>query len=248
MKAFHIAQDWWQLLLVGVVCYLIGCFNFALFISRSKKRDITKMGSGNPGTMNMSREFGLKIGVITFFCDALKGGIPTLVGYFLYREYIFAGTAVAVADFMRYFCGVCVIIGHIFPITMKFKGGKGIASTFGLFWACLSCESPWWILGVFLGYWLIVLFIFLTEWGSLGSLLGVSGFSIIQLVIFAQRYAGVPVNAYLVCTFLFVLALNVLTWCAHRKNLARLFAGEEHHTSIKKLAKKKKTQTVVEKA
>ncbi|MBQ3506521.1 MAG: glycerol-3-phosphate acyltransferase [Clostridia bacterium] len=239
MKTFDLSQNWWQFVIVAIVCYFIGCFNFALLISRFKKRDITKIGSGNPGTMNMSREFGLKVGVLTFFCDAFKGGIPALIGYFIYRDFVFAGTAVFVSDFIRYFCGVFVIIGHIFPVTMHFKGGKGIASTFGLFWICLACENPWWLLigfGVFL---FIVLFIFLTEWGSLGSLLGVTGFSLWQATVFYLRYGVATVNAYMVCLYMLILALNVLTWWAHRANLVRLFAGEERHTSIRKLAKKK---------
>ena len=102
----------------------------------------------------------------------------------------------------------------------------------------LSCESGWFaliVLGLLLG---VVLFIFLTEWGSLGSLLGVSGLSIVQLSVFFFRYADM-VNVYLVCLYLIILSINILTWCAHHKNIARLFAGEEHHTSIKKLAKKK---------
>ena len=78
MKTFDITTQWWQLVVIALSCYLIGCFNFAKLISRFKKRDITKIGSGNPGTMNMSREFGLKIGFITFLCDAFKGGVPAL--------------------------------------------------------------------------------------------------------------------------------------------------------------------------
>ncbi|MBQ7368652.1 MAG: glycerol-3-phosphate acyltransferase [Clostridia bacterium] len=239
MQNFSFAQGWWQFLLLGIACYLIGCFNFALLISRTKKRDITKIGSGNPGTMNMSREFGLKVGLATFFCDALKGGVPALAAYFLYQNYVFEGTVFAVSDFARYFCGVLVVIGHIFPVTMRFKGGKGIASTLGLFWACLSCENAWWILFAFLCLVGVVVFIFLTEWGSLGSLLGVTGFSVIQVSIFLTRYAGLAVNAYMVATLLLILAINLLTWTAHRENLVRLFAGEERHTSIRKLSKKK---------
>ncbi len=239
MKQFVFSQSWWQFVVIGIVCYFIGCFNFARLISRIKKRDITKIGSGNPGTMNMSREFGLKIGVLTFFCDAFKGGIPAVVCYFMYRTSYFAGTVVRVSDFLRYFCGLCVIIGHIFPVTTHFKGGKGIASTLGLFWCCLPCEWGWWVLFVFLGLIGVVFFIFYTEWGSLGSLVGVTGFSIIQMVIFVLKYQGIPFNAYLVAVYMNIFLINVLTWTAHRKNLARLFAGEEHHTSIKKLAKKK---------
>ena len=229
-------------MIMAVVSYFIGCFNFALLISKFKKRDITKIGSGNPGTMNMSREFGLKIGVITFLCDACKGGIPALISFFIYRNYQFVGTEMLVSDFTRYFCGLFVIIGHIFPVTMKFKGGKGIASTLGLFWFCLPCDWGWFALIVFACLLGIVLFIFLTEWGSLGSLVGVTGLSILQIVVFlfVRGYADMAVNAYMVCLYMIILVINLLTWCAHHANLARLFAGEEHHTSIRKLAKKKK--------
>lgn len=239
MQNFSLSQNWWQIPILAIVCYLIGCFNFALFISRKKKRDITKIGSGNPGTMNMSREFGLKVGLLTFFCDALKGGIPCIIAYFLYRNYVFAGTAIAVSDIARYFCGLFVVIGHIFPVTMRFKGGKGIASTLGLFWAGLSCENAWWILIGFAFLLLVVAFIFWTEWGSLGSLLGVTGFSIIQAIFFFQDYAVFGLNAYTVCLFLLIFTIDIFTWLAHYKNLSRLFAGEEHRTSLRKLAKKK---------
>ena len=240
MKQFLISENWWQLLIWAAICYFVGCFNFALLISKLKKRDITKIGSGNPGTMNMSREFGLKIGVITFLCDAFKGGIPALIAFFVYRNAVFSGTQVLVSDFMRYFCGLFVIIGHIFPVTMKFKGGKGIASTLGLFWLCLACENLWWLLIGFAFLWFIVFFIAATEWGSLGSLVGVTGFSIMQMVLFFFRYQTAKFGVYLIMLYLIIFAINFLTWWAHRKNLARLFAGEEHHTSIRKLAKKKK--------
>ena len=239
MKEFSIIQNWWQLLLVAIVCYFIGCFNFALTISRAKQRDITKIGSGNPGTMNMTREFGVKIGVITFFCDALKGGLPALVCFFVYRDYVFANTAVCVGEFMRYFAGLFAIVGHIFPVTMKFKGGKGIASTLGLFWFGLSCENAWWILIVFAIFCLLVLYIYFTEWGAMGSLLGVSGLSVIQIVLFLLRYGEIAINAYLVCLYMMIFMINVLTWSAHKENLKRLFAGEEHRTSLKKLVRKK---------
>ncbi len=240
MKTFLLSQNWWQLLIVAIVSYLVGCFNAALVIARCKHRDITKMGSGNPGTMNVSRELGWKAGVLTFIIDALKGALPAVVTYFIYRDYVFAGTQVQTSDFMRYFSGFFVVVGHIFPVTLNFKGGKGIASTFGLFWGALACESGWWILGM-LGLVLgIVLFILWTEWGGLGSLLGVSSFSVIQLVIFVNRYMKTDVNAYLVALFALIVLVNLFTWLAHYKNLRRLFSGEEHRTSLKKIFRKKK--------
>ena len=224
---------------MAIVCYFIGCFNFARVISRKRNKDITKIGSGNPGTMNMSREFGWKIGLLTFACDALKGGVPAIISYFLYRNYCFAGTDFVVSDLTRYFCGLFVIVGHIFPVTMRFKGGKGIASTLGLYWCSLSCGNPWWILIGFGVAAVLISFIYFTEWGSLGSLLGVTGVSVVQMLIYLRDYANSAVNAYMVCAYLVIFTLNLLTWCAHHQNIVRLFAGEEHHTSIKKLAKKK---------
>ncbi len=239
MKTFSFTQNWWQLTVMAVICYLIGCFNFARWISRSKHKDITTIGSGNPGTMNMTREFGLKVGLLTFFCDAFKGGVPATISYFLFRGYVFEGTNVVVSDFTRYLCGLCVVVGHIFPITTKFKGGKGIASTLGLFWFAISCEHPWWILIGFACLWLVVLYIYVAEWGSMGSLLGVTGFSILQMVLFLLQYAYTPMNGYLMAIYSMIFLINVLTWTAHSQNLKRLFSGEERRTSIKKLAKKK---------
>lgn len=239
MKEFDFSKNWWQFLIVAVVCYFIGCCNFALLISRSKHKDITKMGSGNPGTMNMSREFGLGVGFATFLCDALKGGLPAVATYLLYRQQVFAGTSLLVGDFVRYFAGLFVVVGHIFPVTMKFKGGKGIAATLGLFWFGLSCENPWWLLAGFGVLLLVVLYIYVSEWGSMGSLIGVTAFSVIQMLFFVTRYQNIALNAYLVALFLIILFINSLTWGAHHLNLRRLFSGEEHRTSLKKLAKKK---------
>lgn len=240
MKELYVSNSWYWFALCAVVCYLIGCFNFATIIARRRNQDVRKIGSGNPGTMNISREFGLKVGLANFLLDALKGGIPAVVSYFCFRGFVFAGTEIAVSDFTRYLCGVFVIIGHIYPVTMRFHGGKGIASTLGLFWLSLGCEDPWYLLIGFGGLLLIVAYIAFTEWGSMGSLLGVSGFSIWQAVIFFFRYEGVLQNGYVICLFVLLLALNFLTWFAHRKNLVRLFAGEEHRTSVKKLSKGKR--------
>ena len=122
---------------------------------------------------------------------------------------------------------------------MRFRGGEGIDSSLGLFWFCLSCENPWNILIVFIVLLFgVVGYIAVTEWGSMGSLLGVSGLSVWQGLVFFFRYSanGMLHNGWVVGIFLLLLALNFLTWFAHRKNLVRLFAGEEHRTSVKKLS------------
>lgn len=244
MKEFDISQGWYWLLIGAVVSYLLGCFNFAVLISKIKHDDIRNEGSGNPGAMNISRRYGLKVGLINFACDALKGVIPVLVAYFVFRNYYFAGTKVVVSDFMRYFFALFALLGHVFPVTMKFKGGKGISTAIGLLWCSIACEK-WWF--VFLGLVLfILLFVYagITEWGSMGSLIGVAGFTIWQAVVFTLHYAELNLlsNGYVIATFMILLALNILTWGAHHKNLYQLMAGEEHHTSLKKMLKKKKAK------
>ena len=231
---------WYWFIVMAVVSYFVGCFNFALLISKIKHKDVRKMGSGNPGTMNMSRQFGLKIGGLTLFLDMVKGGLPLLIAYFIFRGYVFAGTDVLVSDLARYVCGVSVIVGHIYPVTMKFKGGKGIASTLGMFTFALCCEY-WWMIFVALGILVLTLFyIWASEWGSMGSLLGVSFFAVTQGIIFYIRYQGEMLSGFVVAIFLLLLLDCFLTWFAHRKNIMALLAGEEHHTSVKKLSHGKK--------
>ena len=76
----------WQLVLTGVVSYLIGCVNAAILLSKKfKKTDIRTVGSKNPGTTNMYRVFGLKMGVVTLIFDALKGAVPTLAAFFIFK-------------------------------------------------------------------------------------------------------------------------------------------------------------------
>lgn len=233
MKIFEV-KDFFYFALAAVACYLIGCFNFAVLISKFKKTNIREMGSGNPGTMNMTRSLGLKFGALNFFCDLFKGGFPTLAAYFLFKNYYFEGTEILVSDFSRYFFGVFVVLGHIFPVNMKFKGGKGIASTMGIFLFGLPCDR-WWYVFIVVAFLLgILLYIVFTEWGSMGSLIGVSALSIFQFVIFFVRYTDTPVNVWYVFIFVNLFVLNFLTWFAHRKNILRLFAGEEHRTVVRK--------------
>ncbi|MDE6597553.1 MAG: glycerol-3-phosphate acyltransferase [Clostridia bacterium] len=239
MKEFFIADGWYWFLIAAAVCYLVGCFNFAVIISLFKKKDIRSEGSGNPGTMNMTRTFGLKVGALNFLCDVLKGGVPAVVAYFIFKDYVFAGTQIAVSDFARYYFGLFVIIGHIFPVTMKFKGGKGIASTMGLFAFALPCETAWFFPVALALLICVFLYIIITEWGSMGSLLGVSSLAIWQAAMFVVMYSDCLTNPWVIAMLMILLSLNLLTWFAHRKNIYKLLAGEEHRTSVRKRKKAK---------
>ena len=241
MYPLDIAKSWYWFVLGAVVSYLLGCFNFAVLISKLKHDDIRRVGSGNPGAMNISRRYGLKVGLINFLCDGLKGGIPVLCGYYIFKDFYFAGTEyVAVADFARCLFAVFALIGHVFPVTMKFKGGKGISTAIGLLWFSIGCEVWWYAFLCLVFFVLLFVYVGFTEWGSMGSLMGVAGFTIWQAVIFTLRYKGIMTNAYVVILFMVLLLINLLTWGAHHKNLYQLMAGEEHRTSLKKMLKKKK--------
>ena len=229
-----LADCWYWLLLVAGVSYLLGCINFAVIISKMRHTDVRKIGSGNQGSMNMSREFGLKVGLVNFLFDCLKGGIPVIAVHYIFQGYTFEGSEVLVSDLARYIAGAAAVIGHIYPVFMKFRGGKGIATTFGVFWFGLGCENPWFFLIMLFGFVLVLLFILITEMGSMGSLLGVSAFSIWQGALFYDSYHAVS-DGFVIALFALLLLLNFLTWFSHRKNLVRLFAGEEHRTSVKKL-------------
>jgi glycerol-3-phosphate acyltransferase PlsY len=228
------SEIWWQLVLLAIFSYAIGNINFALIISRSKKTDVRKMGSGNPGTLNMSRNFGLKIGGLTLLLDMLKGGIPSLIGYLIMKEkYIGFIGGFDIGDFTRFLCGIMVIVGHIFPVTMNFKGGKGIASTLGIFLFSQPIIAAVILLLTFL-------YIYKSEWGSMGSLLAVAGLSISQMAVFYNLYTANGITGgFLTATYLLILSICLLTWTAHRKNIVKLLAGEEHHTSVRALSKKR---------
>jgi len=238
MKEFYLSQNWYWLVLGAVISYFIGCFHFAIFIAKIKRVDILKEGSGNPGAMNVSRKLGFKYGLLNFVCDALKGVICVLCGYFIFRDYVFAGTYVRVSDFMRYFLAFFAVLGHVFPVFLKFKGGKGISTTIGLLWCALTCDT-WWFVLVGLGFFILLfVYVYFTEWGGMASLIGVSGFSIWQIVVFYFRYSSVLTSGYVVTIFMLILLLNVITWGAHHQNIYRMFQGEEHHTSLKKMLHK----------
>ena len=96
--------------------YLIGSINFAYLVAKYKKLDISSSGSGNPGTSNVMRTIGKKYAAIVLIGDVLKGFLPI----FLFDENLLL-------------CGFAAVIGHIYPIFYKFKGGKGVATYIGVY-------------------------------------------------------------------------------------------------------------------
>ncbi len=200
----------WQYALITVAGYLIGGINFATIFAAINKKNIRDLGSGNPGTMNMMRNLGAKWGALTFVCDALKGTVSALIGL-----------AVLSNAIGMYAGGLSAVIGHIYPVYSGFKGGKGVATAIGVFFA----TSPWWSLATFI---LILVVIITTKYGSLGSLTFVT--------ILTVQQGGEHMGELAISLMLFVIW--GLVWYGHRKNLVQLVAGTERKSHILKTLKR----------
>lgn len=237
---------WWSFILLAIASYMVGNVNFAIIISKLKNRDITKEGSGNPGTMNMSRTFGIKIGLITLLLDVLKGALPTLMAKLIFNGMYFGDSLLEVAVTAQYFAGFFTVVGHVFPISHNFKGGKGIATTIGVF---LIAEPVVTVIFAILA----LLYILATAIGSMGALIATAPPAIAALIdlylLGFHNQAGFSYGtALVIVTELLVAGMSFITWYALRKNINRLISGEEHETGwlemiyekrLRKIRKKK---------
>lgn len=237
------------LIFLAVCSYFFGNINWALIISKLKKTDIRKMGSGNPGTLNMSRNLGLGIGILTFVLDILKGAIPTIIAIIIFGTKTFVGFDFFIADLAMYLCGFCAVLGHIYPVFLKFKGGKGIASTIGVFLVCEIYGGWEWTVLVVMALVAALVFIYLTEFGAMGSFIAITPSAIGSSIRLFLEYASskdVMVTTVYIITNLLIFAICLFTWFAHRRNIERMLAGEEHPTSIKEMVVKAKAKKLAE--
>ena len=181
------------LLLVGG--YLLGTLPSAILVARAKGIDITTFGSGNPGASNVARAIGWRYGIIVFALDAAKGAVPALV-MIGHRP-------------SAYLCGAAAIVGHIFPVTRQFKGGKGIATGGGV----LLVLHPL-IMVIAAATWVAIMK--LTKKASLASIV------IVPLVIALIALTGKP--GWEILAF---VGLGALIEIRHLSNIKRLLTGSE---------------------
>lgn len=209
--------------------YFFGAFQTAYFYGKLHGIDIRTMGSGNAGTTNTLRVLGTKAGMIVLLGDVLK----TMLAIGVTRMLILPNMADANAEYLLVlYTAAGAILGHNFPFYMQFKGGKGIASTFGL----ILSFHPWFIpVGVvlFLGIFLT------THYVSLGSLLIYAGF-VIQMIVMGQNgYLGNLSQGTLLEMYIIALLLMAMAYWKHRENIKRLLTHTERKTY---LFKKNKTE------
>lgn len=229
-------MKYFVIIAVAVISYLIGSVNFSILISRAiSGKDIRESGSGNAGATNMLRTHGKKMGVLTLLLDVLKGIVCVLIAI-LYVKFINSpdryyewGSQSDLAMFrswlnsvsLPYIAGVCVILGHNFPIYFGFKGGKGVATSLGV---VLMLD---WKVGLIVAVCAIAIMA-VTRYVSLGSILGGAAYIVIEIVkaIVTKNYNIVQ----LVC----VVIIGGLLIARHHANINRLLNGTENKLGAKK--------------
>ncbi len=189
-------------ILFPLVGYLVGAIPFGLVIGKMVGTDVRKEGSCNIGATNVNRVLGKKLGFLTLICDCSKGLLPMwLAWYFIpsaaNRELIIALT------------GVFAVVGHMFPVYLRFRGGKGVATGLGVF---LFLSPPVIVisLAVFLAS------VTLTGFVSVGSLLASA---LVPLWLYLLGASKVAIGAATV--------IAVLIWAKHHENINRLIHGRE---------------------
>ena len=201
-----------------VIGYLLGCISFGYLAGKLfKGRDIRDAGSGNVGTANAIRTYGWGIGLFTFAGDVAKGVVSALIGWWLIPEAISSGVTVfgmvAQAGVPIGACvgGLAAVLGHILPVFLKFRGGKGVATSLGVFLVMMPVHTAI-VLGI------CVIIIALTRTMSIGSLIGTA------LVVASSFlfFWGDIVN-HLTC-----IVLMILVFYSHRMNIKRLAEGKEN--------------------
>ena len=190
-----------ELILIISISYLMGSIPFGLILTKVfLKKDIREIGSGNIGATNVLRTGNKLIGYLTLILDVIKAAIPVLYIKFNFPELV-------------YISSLSAFIGHVFPIWLKLKGGKGVATYVGILF------SINYFLGIiFVVSWLIIFFI--SKYSSLGSIVSTL---LIPIFIFLNSSYE---NQY------FFIIMFVLILYTHRENVKRLINKEESKTKI----------------
>ena len=200
-----------------IVSYLVGAIPFGLLIAKAHGIDIRTVGSGNIGATNVSRALGKKWAYLCFALDLLKGLIPMLAAMFILpRELTTAKIGLWLA------VGATAILGHVFPVYLKFKGGKGVATSLGV---VLGLWPFYTIVGLItFMIWVIVVKIW--HYISLGSILG----AVVFPLLLTAAICIIPEWRFAVLWPLLIaaVALGAILLIRHRDNIKRLLAGTEN--------------------
>jgi len=188
------------LFIVILISYFIGNFSTSYILGKSLKSiDIRNYGSGNAGATNVLRVLGAKIALITFLADALKGVLAVYIGGKILG---YDGELLS---------AIFVILGHNWPVLLKFKGGKGVATTIGVMLTISPILS---LIIIIIG----IIILLITKYVSLSSILGMILLPILGIVVnkeFEPKFFG------------FTLFISIMAIYRHRNNIVRLISGNE---------------------
>jgi len=199
-----------------IAAYLIGSIPFGLILAKAHGKDLRKIGSGNIGATNLARALGRKWGYVCFALDTLKGLLPMIA------VAVIAGRPNEPALLAWWLAvGVAAILGHVFPAFLRFKGGKGVATSFGValgLW-------PYFTLGalVALAVWIGTVLIW--RYVSLASICAAVTFPLVLFVGILVVPAWTPAGLWPL--LIAAIAIPVLVIVRHRENIKRLVAGTE---------------------
>ena len=205
--------------IVGIIMsYLIGGIPFGYLIAVAKGIDIRKQGSGNIGATNVGRVLGRKYGLIIFVLDMLKGFVtvflvPVLVG----SEIMFPTTS---DNLLVILCGFCAVLGHAFPVYLRFSGGKAVATSFGVFIWLVPIS-----IAIVFGVWLLTVIV--SRYVSLGSMIGTLALVGVIVVVVDSPFGD---NMYLTALS---VAVAILIIVRHTSNIKRIIAGTEKKISFR---------------
>lgn len=202
--------------LMPLIAYLLGSIPIGWIVAHLFfKTDIRAGGSGNIGATNALRQFGTLVGVIVLLLDMAKGIAAVLLAKVVYPD----------LPALIVLCGLIAILGHIFPVWLKFKGGKGVATAAGVVLALLPC-------GLLLALGVFILVVAATRYVSLGSIL--AALSLLVYEIIKEWRAEQPNIALLAFT---ILVVGMIIY-KHKENISRLKSGTENKITFSKKGKR----------
>jgi acyl-phosphate glycerol 3-phosphate acyltransferase len=196
--------------------YLIGALPFGYWVGRLRGVDLFAAGSGNIGATNAGRVLGWPYGLLVFSLDCAKGAIPPLVAVFLYQQILGPTIEPLTATFLQVGAGAAAFLGHLYPIYLQFRGGKGIATGAGT----VLVLTPWAAVGALCVWGITVL---VSRYVSLASLLAALTLLTVHLYMVKHPWSSPewPLSLYLTLG-------TILVFVKHRQNLRRLWQGQEN--------------------
>ena len=179
------------------------------------------MGSGNAGTTNVMRTAGFLPGLLTFICDALKGFAACMIGKLIF-DYIHTATGAewSLPIYGAYLCGVACMLGHIFPLFFQFRGGKGVATSVGIFAVCCP-------IAIIIGLAVFAVMTLITKIVSLSSLTATVTVVVISVIFYNE-------NAALWPQAVLSIIMGAMVFLKHKENIKRLVSGEESKINIRR--------------